>query len=171
VEPTCRVEPLAQVSRVTPGRRCRRVLRRCRARGRFPLHFRASMPSRSDEVPLPLALFKSERWPLRCRSMTPAAGSLNGAFQTEPSEMQKQSLSRRPRGRLSLHFRAPHADWSWLQRIRFPDVSSNRSWAYTGENLISPLASKKIVPGIVPQTLTKGTDYDLTSKLNIKTKI
>ena len=144
MEPTCRVEPLAQVSRVTPGRRCRRVLRRCRARGRFPLHFRASMPSRSDEAPLPLALFKSE--PLRRRSMTPAAGSLNGAFQTEPSEMQKQSLSRRPRGRVSLHFRAPHADWSWLQRIRFPDVSSNRSWAYTGENLISPLASKKLSP-------------------------
>jgi hypothetical protein len=118
------------------------------------------MPSPSDEAPLPLALFKSE--PLRRRSMTPAAGSLNGAFQTEPSEMQKQSLSRRPRGRVSLHFRAPHADWSWLQRIRFPDVSSNRSWAYTGENFI---------PRHSPPTTCKGTDYDLTSKLNINTKI
>ncbi len=48
--------------------------------------------------------------------------------------------------------------------------SSNRLWAYTGENFISPMASK-ICPLHNPTTICKGTDHCLTPKLNIYTKI
>jgi hypothetical protein len=50
------------------------------------------------------------------------------------------------------------------------DGSSNRSWAYTGENSISPTASK-ICLWQNPTTTCKGTEHGLTPKLNIYTKI
>ncbi len=49
-------------------------------------------------------------------------------------------------------------------------ISSNRSWAYTGENFISPTASK-ICPLHNPTTTGKGTDHGLTPILIIYTKI
>ncbi len=48
--------------------------------------------------------------------------------------------------------------------------SSNRLWAYTGENFISPTASK-ICPRHNPTTTCKGNAHGLTPKLNIYTKI
>ncbi len=48
--------------------------------------------------------------------------------------------------------------------------SSNRLLAYTGENFISPTASK-FCPRHNPTTICKGTDHGLTPKLNIYTKI
>ncbi len=50
--------------------------------------------------------------------------------------------------------------------FNLPLRSSNRSWAYTGENFISPSASK-ICPQRKSTTTCKGTDHGLTSKLNI----
>ncbi len=44
--------------------------------------------------------------------------------------------------------------------------SSNRSWAYTGENFISPSASK-ICPLRKSTTTCKGTDHGLTSEMNV----
>ncbi len=48
--------------------------------------------------------------------------------------------------------------------------SSNRSWAYTGEKFISPLASK-LCPLRMSTTTCKGADHGLTAKLDVYTKI
>ncbi len=48
-------------------------------------------------------------------------------------------------------------------------ISSNRSWAYTGENCFSPTASK-LHPLHNPTTICKGTDHCLMSKMNVYPK-
>ena len=48
-------------------------------------------------------------------------------------------------------------------------TSSNRLWAYTGENFILPLASK-ICPLRKTTTVSKGTDHGLMAKMNVYTK-
>ena len=48
--------------------------------------------------------------------------------------------------------------------------SSNRSWAYGGENFYAPSASKICLPRI-STTTCKGTDHGLTSKVNRYTKL
>jgi hypothetical protein len=62
--------------------------------------------------------------------------------------------------------RLPPAPPAPLPPLRPALVSSNRSWAYTGENFISPTASKTNSLHN-PTTTCKGTDHGSTPELNI----
>ena len=53
--------------------------------------------------------------------------------------------------------------------IDYPIASSNRSWAYGGENFYAPSASKICLPHI-STTICKGNAHGLTSILNIHKK-